>query len=174
MKPARCLITLALLIAAVPASGGSINDGVRVMPASNLARDGTEARRQGVAILLEFAADDCGYCRQLEEEFLKPMLRSGDYQDKVIMRMVDVNGATPIADFQGERSTTAALAERFDVDFTPTVLLVDGSGKLLAKPLVGIWSPDFFGGFLDARIDTAVSRIRQASQMVDNGGIHRQ
>ena len=168
------MFALALLISFIPVWGGSVDDGVMVTPASNLARDAGEARRQGVAILLEFAADDCGYCRQLEEEFLKPMLRSGDYQDKVIMRMVDVNGTTPITDFQGGRSTSAALAKRFDVDFTPTVLLVDSSGELLAKPLVGIWSRDYFGGFLDARIDTAVNRIRQASQVVGDSGLHRQ
>ncbi len=88
------------------------------------------------------------------------MLRSGAYEDKVIMRAVEVDRATPLTDFRGRPSTSAALADAFNVELTPTVILVDSNGRPLVKRVVGIWSLDFFGGLLDDRIDAAVARIQ--------------
>jgi len=161
---AKCLAAVALLISAACLSADAIDDGVRVVPATNLVMDGSEAERKGVAILLEFAAEGCPYCVLLEEEFLKPMLRSGDYDNKVIMRVVDIDHGKSLTDFQGNRSTSAAFAHRFNVDLTPTVMLVNSRGKPLVEPIVGIWSLDFFGGVLDGRIDAAVDQVQQVKQ----------
>lgn len=164
MGNAKYLVAVILLLSGAGVSADAIDDGVRVVPATDLALDGSEAERKGVAILLEFAADGCPYCALLEEEFLKPMLRSGDYDNKVIMRVVDIDHGKPLTDFQGNRSTSMAVADRFDVDLTPTVLLVDSRGRLLAEPIVGIWSLDFFGGVLDQRIDAAVDQLQRINR----------
>ena len=39
-----------------------------------------------------FSASHCGYCTIIKEEFLKPMLLSGDYVDKVLIRKLVIDG----------------------------------------------------------------------------------
>ena len=131
-----------------------------VPPARDFSADGRHAKDHNVAILLEFSAEYCGYCMLLEEDFLEPMLVSGDYDDKVIIRGVPIDQELPLIDFNGEATTTAALANRFDVDLTPTMVLVDAGGQVLTKPIVGIWTPDFFGGIIDEHIELALARLR--------------
>ncbi len=160
-----------MLAAAGLVRADGLDSGVRVAAATDLAADASLAARQGAVILLEFSAEDCTYCTLLEEEFLKPMLRSGDYDARVIMRVVDVDQPIPLRDFRGHRSTTAALADRFGVELTPTLVLVDSRGKPLVKRIVGIWSLDFFGGLLDERIDAALTRVRDVSRASVSRGL---
>jgi len=155
-------VTSLLSSQSVPAD--ILDDGVYVIAATDLAADAAIAEQEKIVILLEFAAEDCPYCTLLEEEFLKPMLRSGDYDNKVMMRVVDIGREITITDFQGIRSSTTALARRFDVDLTPTILLVDSRGRPIGERIVGIWSLDFFGGLLDERIDAAVAQVKQANE----------
>ena len=163
MKLRRCMSAFVLLITAIPVWAGSIDDGVVVTPASNLARDATEASRQGVAILLEFAADDCGYCRQLEEEFLKPMLRSGDYTDRVIMLELYSDSIAQLRDFNGKLISADKLIHRYNAGFAPTVVFLDSQGKEQAERLIGITTRDFYGGFLDEAIDESLRNVRKTA-----------
>jgi hypothetical protein len=41
------------------------------------------------------------------------------------------------------------------VSLTPTLLFLDADGNEISERLVGIWSEDFYGGFIDNRIDQA-------------------
>ena len=66
---------------------------VAVPDAADLAGTGALSRARQLPIMLVFSADDCPYCRLLEEEFLKPMLISGEYDDKVIFLRKIIPGA---------------------------------------------------------------------------------
>ena len=72
----------------------------------------------------------------------------------------------PLVGFDGNATSTLKLADHFEIQLTPTVLLVDTQGRVLAKPLVGIWSLDFFGGILDARIDNAVAALPRPAPLL--------
>jgi hypothetical protein len=50
---------------------------------------------------------------------------------------------------------TAEFAARYGVSLTPTLLFLNADGIELSERLIGIWSEDFYGGFIDSRIDTA-------------------
>ena len=43
----------------------------------------------------------------------------------------------------------------------PAIKFYDSWGNTLTEPLVGIVSPDFYGGSLDQRIDEALAKVRQ-------------
>jgi hypothetical protein len=45
------------------------------------------------------------------------------------------------------------------VRFTPTIVMVDGSGTPVADPLIGL-SPDFYAAYLEDRIDRAGRKLR--------------
>ncbi len=112
-------------------------------------------------ILLMFSASHCTYCVRLEEEFLKPMLRSGDYDDKVLIRKIRIDSYGDIHDFDGQRISVEDFSDRYNVYVTPTVAFLDGSGKQLAPKRVGLSTPEFYGGYLDQAIELALDMLNR-------------
>lgn len=140
-------------------------DDVKVIEAKDLSSVGEQAHDKRMPILLMFSAEHCTYCERLEEDFLKPMLRSGDYTDKVLIRKVKIDGYDKVRDFEGNRVAASAFADRYKVFVTPTVVFIDGDGLELAEKRVGLTTPDFYGGYLDQSIDQALNILRRDKPM---------
>ncbi|WJW75593.1 thioredoxin family protein [Thiohalobacter sp. IOR34] len=150
-----------LLLGWLLAAAAAAADGPPQAPlASDLQRDARLARERRIPILLAVEASHCGYCRLLESDFLVPMLISGDYDDRVLIRRIDIDAAELLTDFDGRRITPQTLAERYGVSFTPTLLFLDAEGRELTERMVGLTTPDFFGGYLDQAIDAALRALR--------------
>jgi thioredoxin-related protein len=132
----------------------------QVMPARDLAAIAHEARERGLPIALVVSMDHCPWCERLEEDFLKPMLLSGDYVDRVIICKLDLDSSLTVRDFEGRETTGRRIAERYDVYLAPTVLLLGHRGEELVPRLTGMTTPDFYGGYLDAAIDESIARLR--------------
>jgi hypothetical protein len=94
------------------------------------------------------------------EEFLLPMQRNPEYRSKVIMVQVHVGSAAPLRDFAGKPTSHGRFARDYRVQLAPTVMLFDARGNSLVEPLVGLSTPDYYGGFLDQRIDDALAKVR--------------
>jgi thioredoxin-related protein len=150
---------LTLLLAVVSSTVGAAE--VKVLEVEDFSAIGHVSDKQRLPILLMFAADYCAYCEQLEEDFLKPMLRSGDYKDKVLIRKLRIDGNGTIRDFEGTETSPAAIAERYNVSLTPTVVFVDGNGVELAPKRIGLTTPAFYGGYLDDAITQALDILRR-------------
>jgi len=133
---------------------------VELTKVSDLTEAAVQSEAKELPILLMFSAPDCHYCRQLESEYLEPMLISGDYDNKVLIRKVSMSVGADIVDFDGDRRAVDHIAERYGVTVTPTVVFVGPEGHQLADKLVGYTSPDFYGGYLDRAIDTSLGRLR--------------
>lgn len=132
---------------------------VEIKYADDFSQLGKIARDEHKIILLEVSASDCEYCELLEEEFLKPMLRSGDYQN-VLIRKIDMDGDQAIKDFSGNTKDPADLSYQLKVKLTPTLLFFDGFGNELAPRILGINSLDLYGGYLDNAINTSLQKIK--------------
>ena len=104
-----------------------------------------------LVMVLEFAREDCPYCHKLERLFLLPMQRNADYDDKILVRSISL----AVIDFDGRSVATNEFAARYGVSLTPTLLFLNADGSEISERLVGIWSEDFYGGFIDSRIETA-------------------
>lgn len=109
-------------------------------------------------LLLVFTADDCPYCDQLANEILLPMIRSGEYEDRVIICALNLDG-TSVRDFNGEVIEPWGFAQRYNVSVTPTMVLLDDRGRLLGEPLVGVRNLDFYEGYIANAIDQAKQRL---------------
>lgn len=133
---------------------------VQVPQTTDLTREGALSRKRRLPIMLVFSADYCHYCRLLEEEFLKPMLISGDYDDKVIIRVVDISGLDEIRDFNGALVSADTFATGQGVFVTPTVKFLDDRGRDLVPKMVGITTIDFYGWYLDEAIESSLARLR--------------
>jgi len=125
---------------------------VQIEAAKDFSSLATEARQSEKIIMLEVTASYCGYCGTLEEEIIKPMMRSGDYEKNVLIRQLEMDSPYMIKDFTGNEMTTAALAQEYKIKITPTLLFLDADGNEAAERIMGVYSLDFFGAFVDAAI----------------------
>jgi len=155
-------------------AAGGLRAEIEVPLAINLQTVGRTALEARLPVLLTFSAIACEYCRQLEDEFLRPMLISGEYADKVLIRRLLLDNGSRVTDFSGERIATTRLSDRYKVFVTPTILFLDGNGNEIAGRMVGINTPEMYGGYLDNCIDTALYAIRAPEKLAQLPGCRLQ
>ncbi len=117
------------------------------------------ARAQNLVVMLEFSSEYCAYCRRLEEFFLLPMQRNEDYDNRVLIRSISLDPHETVIDFDGRLLDTDRFAARYGVSLTPTLVFLNSDGIELSEKLVGIWSEDFYGAYIDKRIDQAEASL---------------
>ncbi len=161
------LIILLILSALTPAISAQNVMDVRVSLSTNLQADAAIAKARGVPLLLMFSLDNCPYCMVVQEEFLDPMQRNRDYDSKVLMRILKMDEAY-ITDFDGQRIAVDDLTLRYGAAVAPTVVLLDHQGRMLTERLLGITTPDFYGGYLDAAIERSLQRLQQPLTLVQD------
>lgn len=126
--------------------------------AHDLAADAATSRRGRLPILLFFDRDECPYCEQALREYLVPFSRE-EWQGKALFRQVGIDRRDPMLDFAGARTTHQALAERYGVFLSPTVLVVDANGRPLGEPIVGLLIVDFYGAYIDNALKAARAKL---------------
>ena len=149
----------ALILAALVIAGPAIGDSAVMIPITDLRQEARLAKVRNLLLVIEFSSEYCGYCRKLEELFLVPMQRNAGYRDKVLIRYVLLDMYETLVDFDGRSMSTSEFAARYDISLTPTLLFLNGDGIEMSEKLVGIWSEDFYGGFIDSRIDEAREKL---------------
>jgi len=121
---AAALIVLLPLAACTRSEGGSSGapvpgDGV-AFAAGGFDEALARARAENRLLLVDVYTDWCGWCKKLDREVFGDRRVAEAARDLVAVR---VN-----AEMGGEK-----VAERFDVQGYPTVLFVDGSGKVVKR-----------------------------------------
>ncbi len=147
------LACLAALFVAAPA-------WAQMVEARDLAADARLAARQKIPLLVLFSEAGCPWCERARQEFLLPMQRNPEYRSKVMMREVGIDNSAALVDFAGNKTTQAEFARSRRVLMVPTVALFGARGQTLAEPLVGFGSADYYGYFIDQRIDAALAQLR--------------
>lgn len=151
----------AIAIAAALASTSAPADGVTVPLAADLRADATRASSGGLPMLLIVTREDCGFCARLKRTVIVPMILSGEYETRVIIRELNIDAQEPLVDFDGNSVTPLGLAGRYDAMFTPTVLLIGPQGEELHERLLGINNDEMYLYYLDRAIDLAARRLGQ-------------
>ncbi|ROR34397.1 thioredoxin family protein [Inmirania thermothiophila] len=132
----------------------------RVAMLADLAADLAEARRLGAPVVLVFTSPGCVYCMRLEAEQLVPMLLSGEYEGRILLRKIDITSGDPVVDAAGRRVPARAIAARYRVALTPTTLLLGPDGEPLGEPLLG-YNGEMFAYYLDKAIERGRARIAE-------------
>ncbi len=148
-----------------------VAEEVEIPKAFDLQQDGITAREKGIPVLLEFTMHGCPFCEEVEDEVLRPMLISGDYDNKVIVRNIKIDEEErEIVDFNGKLVTHEELTSRYSVFVAPTLVLVDGHGKAMGLDMVGVTTIDYYGIYLDQAIDQAKQKISTTVEKSTNAG----
>lgn len=159
--PFQVLLVACLVVGALAGGmAGAAGTGHRVEAVSDLQADARRSREAGVPILLVVSQHHCPFCKLLREEILEPMLLSGDYASRVIVRELFLDGDQALRDFDGKEIGPDDLAERYGAFLTPTLLFLDHRGRELTERMLGINTVDFYGYYLDASIKAARSRLQ--------------
>ncbi len=87
------------------------------------------------------------------------MLLGSYYKDRVLIRKLELDG-DDVRGFAGELLTPSAFARIYGVTVTPTMLFLDPNGKELSERMIGIATPELFGGYLDEAIEEALVKMK--------------
>ena len=92
----------------------------------------------------------CPYCHAARRSYLLPMWREG-----VPLVQVDMRSAVNTVDFNGQRVTHDQLVQQWRISIAPTLLFFGPQGREAAERMEGAYLPDFYGSYLEARIQKA-------------------
>jgi thioredoxin-related protein len=135
---------------------------IQIEEVSNFQTLSKQMQTDNVVLVLEFSAKHCRYCKQLESEILKPMLFSGDYEDLIQIKKIEMDSEAVLKGFKGEITSGKALAEKMDIMVTPTLVFLNAQGKEVSERIVGINTPEMFSAYVDAAIDEAHQSLSQS------------
>jgi len=128
--------------------------------AKDLAADTVASTKGRLPILLFFDREDCPYCERALREYVVPYSRV-EWKDRAIFRQVAIDRALPARDFDGTPTTHKAIAERYGAVFSPTIVVVDGRGRALADPIVGLATLDFYGAYVQDALAAGARKLRR-------------
>jgi hypothetical protein len=124
-------------------------------PAS-LAGAADAARQLNQPLLILVSLEGCPFCQAVRQSYLLPLQAEG-LQPVV---QVDMRSNRPLLDFAGQPSTHAQQIQAWRIKLAPTLLFVGPGGRELAPRLVGASLPDFYGSYLEQRLDAARLALR--------------
>lgn len=107
-------------------------------------------------MLVLVSLDDCPYCKLVRKNYLSPLRE----QQGLPVVQVDMRSSTAILDFKGQTITHDALVRRWNIRSAPVVLFFGRGGAEVAPRLEGVSSPDYYGAFLDQRLEQARAAIK--------------
>lgn len=122
--------------------------------------DAQEAKSKGLPIMVFFKSESCEYCEVVHDLYLGPMQEDATYKDKVMIRVVDIDGGQTLRDFDGKQLDHEKFADQEGASFTPIIKWYSPSGTELVSELIGYSSPDFYQGLLDRSIEIATSKLK--------------
>lgn len=130
----------------------------------NLYSEGQLAKQKQLPIMLVFVSEHCGYCSALESDYIKPMMLSDEYDNKVIIRVLNVD-SSDIISFNGKSISAVMFANHVGAYVTPTIMFFNAEGHEVSEKILGYSTPSMFGGLLDASIDESYAMVRQGKTL---------
>lgn len=128
--------------------------------AADLKADAREAARRQVPILVLYSSAHCHFCDRVKREYLIPMHTDRAYRKRVIIREIDIGSMQALIGFDGKSTTEGAFAAASKVIMVPTIKIYDTRGNEASEPLVGLLTPDYYFGYLEAAIDEGRRKVR--------------
>lgn len=113
------------------------------------------ARREPLVVMVTLKG--CAFCDVVRNNYLGPMFQRGEVY-AVQLNMLDRR--TPLQDLNGHITTPYAQAREWRTRIAPTLLFLDDQGHEIAERMEGMTVADFYGAYLQQRLDTARSRLR--------------
>ena len=160
-KVGRRGAVLAGLVAMTHAVHAALPGGAKVLAAPFSLADALDAalaQKQPLIILV--CLPGCPVCKVARENYLLPLRQ----QEGLPIYQIDMRAPTPVRDFQRHMVTHDAITRTWDIKVAPTVLFFGSDAQEAAERLRGASIPDFYGSYLEQRIQDARATVRRAMQ----------
>ncbi len=128
----------------------------RLLPSStDLPRDLAAALARKEPLVVMATLRGCPYCRVVRENYLLPLRKAGAFVTQIHFLSND-----PLRDWSDTQTTHGALVRQLGIEVAPTVLFYGAGHKEVAERLAGSYIPDFYGAYLDQRMEQARAALR--------------
>jgi thioredoxin-related protein len=114
-----------------------------------------DALARGRPLVVMASLDGCPFCKVVRDSHLAP-LRAEAGQPVV---QLDFRSAAAVTGFDGRPVTHELLLRAWKVEVAPTVLFFGRGGREVAQRLVGTSIPDYYGAYLEQRLQAASKGI---------------
>ncbi|MEY5028129.1 MAG: hypothetical protein RLZ63_444 [Pseudomonadota bacterium] len=117
---------------------------------TSLARELAQARQRHEPLVVMVSLPNCPFCRISRQSHLNPMWKAG-----MPIVQVDMRSDAMTEDFDGKPVTHDQMARRWQIKVAPTLLFIGAGGKEVAERMQGTYLPDFYGPYLQERLQQA-------------------
>jgi hypothetical protein len=149
----RQLVVAGALAAVWPAARAA---SAPLPQAVSLADELAAALQRGEPLVVMVSLEGCPFCVVARNSYLAPLRAEG----QLAIVQVDMRTTRALKDFQGQSLTHEQMTRRWAIKLAPTVLFFGKGGLEVAERLVGGMLPDFYGAYLDQRLETARKAVR--------------
>jgi thioredoxin-related protein len=125
--------------------------------AKALDEDLAYALQQGKPLIVMVSLPGCPFCKMVRESYLPSTVQ----EHGLTVLQVDMHQPTPVADLHGRSTTHGQLVRDWGIKVAPTLLFFGKQGLEVAPRLIGAAVPDFYGAYLQERIDKALKATTQ-------------
>lgn len=160
----KWLFLVFVVTSALTGAGRAQADDRALVVEANFARLAEQMRARNLPLMLLISHADCPYCNRLKTELLNPMLLSGEYGYRVMMREIVTDVDRMVFDFQGKRLSVVEFAGRFHAWVAPTLLFLDAAGSELSPRIVGYQTPGLFPFAVEQAITSSQAAIARAPE----------
>lgn len=133
------------------------DDRYELVEAHDFSRDAVLSRHNKMPILLLVSQTHCPFCVQIKKEILGPMVNSGEYLKRLLIREIFIDLGGTVRDFNGKVLANSDFALGYKVYLTPTLLFLDADGNELVERIVGIQTPELFFFYVDRAVEEAIA-----------------
>ena len=107
-------------------------------------------------LVLMVSLDGCPFCKIAREHYLAPLRAEQDLH----VVQINMQHKEMVKDVKGQSKTHEQLIAELKVNVAPTLIFYGRNGAEVAERLVGLTSEDFYGAYLDQRIEVARRTVR--------------
>ncbi|HCY17348.1 MAG: hypothetical protein A2Z93_13520 [Curvibacter sp. GWA2_64_110] len=153
-----CLSRRELLLAGTALCAGSMAQATpATLPlAVSLQDELARALKKGQPLVVMVSLEGCPFCKVARENYLGPLQE----QQGLPVVQVDMRSQRLLKNFRGVSSSHDEMSRQWRIRVAPTVLFFGRDGVEVAERLVGGYLPDFYGAYLDERLQQARAMLR--------------
>lgn len=118
----------------------------------------TLALKSGNPLVILASLDGCPFCKIARENYLQPLQTN----PTPFIVQLNLRSQQTVVGFDGISYSHDQWLKSWGIKVAPTVLFVGLSGKEIAERLVGGYLPDFYGAYLDERLNVARAVLSKA------------
>ena len=134
-------------------------NAVLLPPAIALPEELALALATGSPLVVMVSLEGCPFCKIVRESYLAPMRQ----EQGLPVVQVDMRSQRGVKNFNGLATMHEALIAGWRVELAPTVLFFGRRGVEVAQRLVGGYIPDFYGAYLEQRLEAARRAMGKAA-----------